>query len=251
MRAQWGEYKFLIAISAAALYNIPCKYPEIPGVKSMDGERLGRYTLRQEPGVFPLGRDSLLLGAFATVRSGWSVCDLGCGGGVLLLLLAQRAEALRLQGVELNPRAAELARRNLAENGLEGQILTGDLTAPEGLSPGQYDLIICNPPYFALGTGDSGGPARCEERLDLPRLCAAAGRLVRNGGRFALCYRPERLPELTQRLREAQLAPKRLQFAHHSPDRRPYTLLLECVKQGRPGLEVLPPLFTGTARQEE
>ena len=60
----------------------------------MDKENLGRYQLRQMPGVFPLGRDSLLLGEFTTVRQGWRVCDLGCGSGVLLLLLAQRAETV-------------------------------------------------------------------------------------------------------------------------------------------------------------
>lgn len=217
----------------------------------MDGEQLGRYLLRQEPGVFPLGRDSLLLGEFATVRPGWSVWDLGCGGGVLLLLLAQRAQGLTLRGVELAPQAAELARRNLADNGLAGEIITGDLTAPGMLPQDRCDLVIANPPYFALGSGAGGGPARGEERLTLVQLCAAAGRLVRNGGRFALCYRPERLPELLEELRGAGLEPKRLQFAHHSPDRPPFTLLLECVKQSRPGLEVLPPLFTGTVSQEE
>ena len=217
----------------------------------MNTEQLGRYTLRQEEGVFPLGRDSLLLGEFATVRPGWRVCDLGCGGGVLLLLLAQRAEGLKLCGVELDPAAAALARRNLAENGLTGDILTGDAARPGTLPEGGFSLVISNPPYFAPGAGKSGGPARCGERLNLPQLCAAAGRLTKNGGRFALCGRPERLPELTEQLRRVNLEPKRLQFAHHSPEHPPFALLLECVKQGRPGLEVLPPRFTAETRQSE
>lgn len=56
-----------------------------------------------------MGRDSLLLGEFTTVRQGGRVYDLGCGSGVLLLLLAQRAERLTLDGVELDLAAAELA----------------------------------------------------------------------------------------------------------------------------------------------
>ena len=169
-------------------------------------EHLGRYTLRTAPGVFPVGRDSLLLGQFATVRPGWRVWDLGCGGGLLLLLLAQRAERLELRGAELDPAAAELARENLRANGLTGEILTGDLTALP-LPPGGADLAVSNPPYFQPGRGESGGPARCGETLSLPALCAAAARVVRPGGRFALCGRPERLADLLEETRRAGLEP--------------------------------------------
>ena len=212
----------------------------------MDKENLGRYQLRQMPGVFPLGRDSLLLGEFTTVRQGWRVYDLGCGSGVLLLLLAQRAERLTLDGVELDLAAAELARRNLADNGLWGTVTTGDLRAPDTVPAGQYDLAVSNPPYFSPDRGKSGGPARSEEQLTLAQLWTAAARLLKNGGRFALCHRPERLPELLDQARHTGLEPKRLQFAHHAQDRPPFLVLLECVKQGGPGLAVLPPLFTGT-----
>lgn len=77
-------------------------------------ERLGRYVLLQAEGVFPLGADTLDLSRFATVRRGFRVCDLGCGSGALGLLLLEREEKLELTGVEVEPAAAELARRNLA-----------------------------------------------------------------------------------------------------------------------------------------
>ena len=206
-------------------------------------EHLGRYTLRTAPGVFPVGRDSLLLGQFATVRPGWRVWDLGCGGGLLLLLLAQRAEGLELRGAELDPAAAELARENLRANGLTGEILTGDLTALP-LPPGGADLAVSNPPYFQPGRGESGGPARCGETLSLPALCAAAARVVRPGGRFALCGRPERLADLLEETRRAGLEPKRLQLACHDRYHPPFLTLLECVRGGRPGLEVPAPILT-------
>lgn len=86
-------------------------------------EFLGRYRLTQSDACFKLGRDSVLLARFCTLRPRWSVCDLGCGVGSLLLLLSQREEALDRVGVELDPVAAGLARRNLSDNGLEGQVL--------------------------------------------------------------------------------------------------------------------------------
>ena len=45
-------------------------------------EHLGPYLLEVKEGVFPLGGDSLALGAFATVKRGWRVCDLGTGSGL-------------------------------------------------------------------------------------------------------------------------------------------------------------------------
>ena len=200
-------------------------------------EQLGPYTLSWDSGVFPLGGDALALGAFSTVKPGWRVCDLGTGSGALLLLLARRESGLSLTGVELDPLSARTARENLEVNRLPGEIVTGDLrTAP--LPPGSFDLVISNPPYFPVGSGKSGGRARSEECCSLEELCAAAGRLTKNGGRFSLCHRPERLADVICALRAHGLEPKRLRLVSHSPDHPPSLLLLEAVKQGRPGLRI-------------
>ena len=200
-------------------------------------EQLGSYTLSWDSGVFPLGGDALALGEFSTVKPGWRVCDLGTGSGVLLLLLAGRGSGLDLTGIELDPLSAQTARENLAANRLSGEIVTGDLrTAP--LSPGSFDLVISNPPYFPVGSGKSGGQARSEECCSLEELCAAAGRLVKNGGRFALCHRPERLADVMCSLRAHGLEPKRLRLLSHGPGHPPSLLLAEAVRQGRPGLSV-------------
>lgn len=202
-------------------------------------EQLGPYTLEQPEGVFPLGGDTLALGAFATLRPRWRVCDLGTGSGALLLLLAGREDTLSLTGVELDPTAAQAAQHNLSKNGLAGQVLCCDLrTAP--LPAGQFDLVISNPPYFAVGSGTSGGSARCEENCSLDELCAAAARLAKNGGRFALCHRPERLTDVLCALRAHGLEPKRLKLLSHSPTQAPSTVLVEAVRQGKPGLEIAP-----------
>lgn len=201
-------------------------------------EQLGPYQLEQRPGVFPLGSDALALGRFATVRKGWRVCDLGTGSGVLLLLLAAREPQLELFGLDQDPTAAALAQDNLRHNGLEGQIWTGSWSQTP-FPPGSFDLVVSNPPYYAPGSGKDGGPARME-REELDALCRAATRLLRNGGRFALSFPTQRLADLFETMRRWDLEPKRLKLLSHTPTKPPYALLVEGVRQGKPGLQVLP-----------
>lgn len=202
-------------------------------------EFLPPYTLSWTEGVFPLGEDALALGEFATVKRGWKVCDLGTGSGALLLLLARRSEALELYGVERDALSCRTARKNLRENGLKGEILLEDLRE-SSLPAGAFDLVVSNPPYFPVDRGKSGGSFRSEAFCTLEQLCRTAARLVRNGGRFALCHRPERLGELLCALTAVGLEPKRLQLCAHSPRHAPYLVLVESIRQGRPGLEILP-----------
>ena len=204
----------------------------------MHEEQLTPYTLQWPEGVFPLGSDTLALGEFATLRPNWRVCDLGTGSGALLLLLKRRQENISLTGVEIDPLSAKTARKNLEHNQIPGHVLLGDLRTLS-LPAGGFDLVISNPPYFSVGSGDSGGPARSEEHCSLEELCACAGRIVKNGGRFALCHRPERLADLMCTLRKYGLEPKRMKLLAHSPAHPPFLVLLECVRQGKPGLEIV------------
>ena len=210
----------------------------------MSVESLGPYTLTLTEDCFPLGEDSLALASFATLRPGWPVCDLGCGGGTLLLLLARRESSLSLTGIERLPGPAETARRNLAQNGLSGRIVTGDLRDRSLLPNEGFSLAVSNPPYFPVGTGrDTASPtrqlARQEAACTLEEVCRAAARLLKTGGRFCLCLPPRRLAEALALLEGAGISPKRLQLVQHRPGRAPFLVLLEGRRGGRPGLEVL------------
>lgn len=204
-------------------------------------EYIGPFTMRQQGGVFPLGSDSEALGGFAQVRKGEKVLDLGCGGGVLGLYLLAREPSLRLTGIELNEQAAALARENFAANSLEASVLQGDMREIRTMVPaGHFDLVVSNPPYFAAGSGYSGGSFRMEETCTLEDVCAAAGWAVKNGGRFAIVHRPERLVDLFCALRAYGMEPKRMRFVQ-ARDLPPSAVLVEAYKEGKPGLVVLPP----------
>ena len=200
-------------------------------------EQLGAYSYRWTEHCFPLGADSLALGEFCTVKTGQRVLDLGCGAGLLLLLCARRCEGLTLTGVEIDSGAAELARDNLSRNGLEGSVIAGDVC--EAALPGGQDLVISNPPWYAVGTGKAGGPGRME-RGSMEEWCRAAAGALGHKGRFALVHNPWRLAEVFSALRRTGLEPKRLQLVQQRGNTAPFAALVESVKGGRPGLEVLP-----------
>lgn len=206
-------------------------------------------TLLQSEGELKLTRDAVLLARFASLHSGDRVCDLGCGVGNLLVGLALRCREITLDGVELREGAAALCRENLRVNCLKGTVVAGDLNdRHEALPWGGYDLVVANPPYFPLGSGkvspgEGRAMARTEGSYTLAAGCAAAGRLCRYGGKFALCIPPERLAELFGALKEAGLEPKRLKLIQTGAEKAPRLALVEAQKGARPGLRVLPVEF--------
>lgn len=201
--------------------------------------------------AFRLGTDSVLLSSFASCRHVRRVCDLGCGSGIISVLLAWNNPALTVDGVELHEGRASLARENVKLCRLDGRIrvIGGDLRRHrEFLEAGAYDLVVSNPPYYAEGRGksslkDGRASAREERTCTLADVCAAASYLTRWGGLFALVHKPERLAEVICALRENGLEPKRLRFVQYNAEAAPNLILIESRRGGKPSLRIEAPLI--------
>lgn len=208
---------------------------------------------------FKLGTDSVLLADFVNTASRRRGIDLGCASGAIGLLLLAKSEKLHMTGLEIVPEAAELAAENMAENGFEGraEIVCGDIKAHRSLfRAGSFDLVVVNPPYFALGSGaispKSGrDAARGETECSLEDICAAAAFLLCTGGSFNLVYRTERLPELFCAMSKAGLEPKRLRLVCHKAASAPNLALVEGRRGAKPGLKVEPMLVLTNADGSE
>lgn len=198
-----------------------------------------------------LSTDSVLLAAFVPPRPARRGIDLGCASGAVALLLLAREEALDMTGLELDERAAALARENLERNGLTGRsrIVTGDMRAHRELfRAGSFDLAVANPPYFPVGRGalppdPARAAARSETSCSLEELCQAAAWLLQSGGRFCVVHRPERLSELLVTMTAHALEPKRLRLVCTNGDSAPSLVLVEGRRGGRPGLRIEAPLL--------
>jgi tRNA1Val (adenine37-N6)-methyltransferase len=209
--------------------------------------------------AFPLSTDSVLLSDFAMAKSARRAVDLGCGSGILMLLMLWRQSALRCDGVELRPRAAELARRNLAENGLaaRGGVICGDLRRVRELLPhGEYDLAVCNPPYFPAHSGLSSpdpqrAAARSMESCTPEDVCAAAAFLCPTGARLCMVHRCEFLPRVLRAMGDGGFEPKRLRMVHSAAGRAPSLFLAEGRRGAKPGLATEPPLILKNDRGED
>ena len=84
------------------------------------------------------------------VKPGFSCLDLGSGSGILSLA-ALRLGAAQAIGVDIDPKAEDIARENAAYNGFcapQFMAMTGNVTADEAmmtaLSEKKYDLVLVN-----------------------------------------------------------------------------------------------------------
>ena len=204
-----------------------------------------------QAGHFRLGTDSLLLADFIEPGAARRGIDLGCGSGVLALLLLEKSEALHMTGLELLEDAAAVARGNLAANALlgRGEIVCGDIRKVRELfQSGSFDLVAANPPYYPVASGARSpqagrAAARSELCCTLDELCAAAAFLCRTGGRFCLVHKPERLSEVFVCMHEHSLEPKRLRLVCAAAERAPSLALIEGRRGGGSGLVIDPPLL--------
>jgi tRNA1(Val) A37 N6-methylase TrmN6 len=208
----------------------------------------GRLRLLQGERGYRAGLDAALLAAACDAAPGARVLEAGCGVGGALLQAAARCPGAAFTGVERDPAAAGLARRNIALNGLEArvEILDGDVALPfSQLARAPFDAVMANPPFF--DDPDSlraPSPERRGAWMADDGLGAWIGFLLKatcEGGSLTLIHRADRLGDIL-----ALLAPKagsvRIRPVHPFSDQPAKRVLVRAVKTGRAPLQLLPPL---------
>ena len=94
------------------------------------------------------GTRELLKALTVRIRPGQRVLDLGCGYGPIGIVLGALEPDAHVTMVDINQRACDLARQNLAANGIaNAEVVCGDFA--EAVGERTFDVIVTNPPIRA------------------------------------------------------------------------------------------------------
>jgi len=178
--------------------------------------------------------DSVLLASFAEKTVEGPICDLGCGTGIIPLLLSHKYPDSSIFGVEIMAEPAELAARSVQLNGLSEQIkiINGDLRQLENKQLIKMALVTANPPYFLQGAGrPSPDPLRCAARTEnfgtFRDVLLCAQELLAAEGRFCFCLPTEREEEVLELATSTNMNILRSRFVRTSAGNEPYLMLIE------------------------
>lgn len=206
----------------------------------------------QDTECFSFSLDSIMLANFATIRlRDKLICDLGCGNGVIPLVLSLRTDK-NIFGVEIQTKMADMAKKSVNFNNLSEKINIVNMNMKE-FADGSYfesfDLVTCNPPYFKVNEknyfNDSYEKmiARHEVEINLSDLIVVARKLLKNNGNFAIVHRPERLMEILTEFRKNNIEPKRIQFVYEKISKGSTLVLVEGQKNSKEGLKIENPII--------
>jgi tRNA1Val (adenine37-N6)-methyltransferase len=162
-----------------------------------------QFRIEQDLCAMKVGTDGVLLGAWA--EGGKRILDIGCGTGVVSLMMAQRFTDARITAIDI---IEDCCRQTLvnAEKSLWGErikvehcslqdftklISTSD---SEGGNAHSFDCIVSNPPFFvnSLKNPDKArATARHEDSLPFGVMAKCVSGLLANGGLFSVILAEE------------------------------------------------------------
>jgi tRNA1(Val) A37 N6-methylase TrmN6 len=208
----------------------------------------GKVRLLQPKTGYRAGMDAALLAASVAAKPGETVLEAGCGAGGVLTQIAARRPDTALVGIERDPMAADLARRNAMLNGWGHRISVLEGDVGQGFRPLGFpraDWAVSNPPFFDDEAAlRPPSPAKRGAWIAEDGLAAWVRFLtdgVKDGGRTVIIHRADRLADILGLLGErcGSFSVRPVQPFAEAPAKR---VLVHAVRGGRAPLRLLPAL---------
>ncbi len=199
-----------------------------------DHFRFKQFTVQQDRCAMKVSTDGVLFGAWVDHAGAERILDIGTGTGVLALIAAQRNAAAMIDAVEIDAAAAQQAKENFSASPWAHRLRVLHADVRVLASVGPFDLIICNPPYYAgysTAADERVGIAKHGEVLLFPDLLQTVDKLLAPNGRFAAIIPLYREQELIEEALQHGLSAARhctVQYVAHRPAKR---VLLEFARQ--------------------
>lgn len=222
----------------------------LPGERIDELQRNG-YRIIQNPERFCFGMDAVLLSGFARAKKQERCLDLGCGNGIIPILMEAKTEGKHFTGLEIQPESADMAKRSVALNGLQDRIdiVEGDIKdASKIFGASSFHVVTTNPPYMTAQHGltnvyEAKTIARHEVLCNLEDIIRESARLLMPSGRFYMVHRPFRLAEIISLMVQYRMEPKRMRLVYPYVDREPNMVLIEGLRGGKSRMTVEKPLI--------
>lgn len=201
--------------------------------------RFRQFEVSNKLSAMKIGTDAVLLGAWAFEASGFGASsdlralDIGCGTGVLSLMLAQRFTGMSVLGIDIDAEAAAEAAANFSRSPWAARLEAFQTDFREFATSGEagiYDIIISNPPFFTGGAeapDDARRIARHQESLGLHDLMEEATHVLAPEGILAVVLPADKADEARAEAALARLEPTRECIVATTPRKPPRRILME------------------------
>lgn len=202
----------------------------------------------QDDQLYTFTSDAVVLANFIKIKKGEKAVEIGGGSGVISILLTAKNEVDEINIFEIQKPMANLANKNIELNNLQKKlkIINDDIENYENyLGKNKYDVVFSNPPFMNCSFENANkvkSIARHDKFLSIEKLCRCAGGLLKDKGRFYLCYLPERLCELFKQLAKNNLQPKKMFFTQNNKGQIKLCVI-EARKNAKSGVKILPNLI--------
>lgn len=180
-----------------------------------------QFRIDQTHSTMKVGTDGVLLGSWAKVERAGSILDIGCGTGLISLMVAQRNQLAKITAIDISESAIKDTQHNFnaspwKERLIAQNIELSDFTKSSNKS---FDCIVCNPPFFnrsLKSESQAKNHARHDDSLPFDKLFEHASKLLSENGLLSIIIPSDRKDETikiasTQNLflqRETNVYPK-------------------------------------------
>lgn len=150
--------------------------------------RFKQFTIQQDKCAMKVGTDSVLLGAWVSKAQG-NLLDVGCGSGLLALMMAQRFLNVNIDAIDIDEGAYVQTIENVAASKWRDKISVSNCSLQQFSANKKYQLIFTNPPYFVSSfkaSNKARNTARHTTELPFEELIYSVLNLLADDGVFAL-----------------------------------------------------------------
>ncbi len=190
---------------------------------------LKRFDIDDSHCGMKVGTDGVALGAWASCEGARQAADIGCGSGLIALMIAQRCGA-QIDAIDIDNGACLDAISNIDASPWRSRISVVETGISEFIPEKSYDLIVSNPPFFAEGEHAPAAEralARHEGELNFRTLIDFAVVHLSPAGRLAFIYPFGNEDEIIFKAEMSHLKLRRYGSLRPSPARQPIRSLFE------------------------